>query len=138
MTDVVQTSGAVVGLTDSTSADPIGGCLHRTDVNHTSKAQIAAITDRIDKLLAAISEHQAAIRAELRELNSLQPEHPSDSLLTIDQACARLHVSRATMFRVMSEDPDLRWLKIGKRTLFRPEDITAYTTAKMAPARLAA
>lgn len=58
----------------------------------------------------------------------------SDSLLTIDQACARLHASRATMFRVMSEDPDLRWLKIGKRTLFHP---TAYTTAKMAPARLA-
>ena len=137
MTDVVQTGGAVGSLTGSTSADPIWGCVHRTGVNDTSKAQIASITDRIDKRLTAISEHHAAIRAELRELNSLQPDHPSDSLLTIDQACARLHVSRATMFRVMAEDPDLRWLKIGKRTLFRPEDITAYTAAKMAPLRQA-
>jgi hypothetical protein len=37
----------------------------------------------------------------------------------------------------MSEDRDLWWLKIGKRTLFRPEDITAYNVAKMAPVRLA-
>jgi len=130
MTDVVQTSGAVGSLTGSTSADPIWGCLHRTGVNDTSKAQIASITDRIDKRLAAISEHQAAIRAELRELTSLQPDHPSDSLLTIDDACSRLHVSRATMFRLMVEDCDLQWLKIGRRTLFRPEDITAYTAAK--------
>ena len=90
-----------------------------------ARAQIASITDRIDKRLAAIAEHEAAIRAELSQLNSLEPDHPSDSLLSIDEACAQLHVSRATMFRLMSEDRDLRWLKIGKRTLFRPEDITA-------------
>jgi excisionase family DNA binding protein len=102
-----------------------------------ARAQIATITDRIDKRLAAISEHEAAIRAELNQLNSLEPDHPSDSLLSIDEACAWLHVSRATMFRLMSEDGDLRWLKIGKRTLFRPEDIAAYTLAKMAPVRLA-
>ena len=41
------------------------------------------------------------------------------------------------MFRLMAEDRDLHWLKIGKRTLFRPEDITTYTAAKLAPARLA-
>jgi hypothetical protein len=75
-------------------------------VNDTSKAQIASITDRIDKRLAAISDNQAAIRAELHELNSLEPDHPSDSLLTIDEACSRLHVSRATMFRLMPEDTD--------------------------------
>ena len=137
MSDMVQTSGAVEGLTGFTSAPPIRGCRHRTGVSNNSKAQIASITDRIDKRLAAISEHQAAIRAELRELNSLQPAHPSDSLLTIDDACSRLHVSRATMFRLMVEDCDLQWLKIGRRTLFRPEDITAYTEAKLAPMRLA-
>jgi excisionase family DNA binding protein len=102
-----------------------------------ARAQIATITDRIDKRLAAIAEHEAAIRAELNRLNSMEPDHPSDSLLSIDEACARLHVSRATMFRLMSEDRDLRWLKIGKRTLFRPEDITAYVAAKMAPVRQA-
>lgn len=41
------------------------------------------------------------------------------------------------MFRLMTEDCDLQWLKIGRRTLFRPEDITAYTEAKLAPMRLA-
>ena len=137
MTDVVQTCGAVGGLTGFTSAPPIRTCRHRTGVSTNSKAQIASITDRIDKRLAAISDHQAAIRAELRELNSLQPDHPSDSLLSIDEACARLHVSRATMFRLMIEDSDLQWLKIGRRTLFRPEDITAYTEAKLAPMRVA-
>ena len=138
MTDVVQTSGAVGGLTGFTSAPPIWGCRHRAGVSTNSKAQIASITDRIDKRLAAISDHQAAIRADLGELNSLQPDHPSDSLLSIDEACARLHVSRATMFRLMIEDSDLQWLKIGRRTLFRPEDITTYTAAKLAPSRQAA
>jgi len=107
-------------------------------VRGQARAQIASITDRIDKRLAAIAEHEAAIRAELCQLNSLESDHPSDSLLSIDEACAPLQVSRATMFRRMSEDRDLKWLKIGKRTLFRPEDITTYIVAKMAPARLAA
>jgi len=131
MSDMVQTSGAVEGLTGFTSASPIRGCRHRTGVSTNSKAQIASITDRIDKRLAAISDHQAAIRAELRELNSLQPDHPSDSLLTIDEACSLLHVSRATMFRLMTDDRDLRYLKINKRTLFRPEDIEAFLEAKL-------
>lgn len=138
MTEMVQLRGANEGLRRSGSRSLPEGCLHRTFVRlENARAQIATITDRIDKRLAAIAEHEAAIRAELSQLNSLEPDHPSDSLLSIDEACARLHVSRATMFRLMSEDRDLRWLKIGKRTLFRPEDITAYIVAKMAPVRLA-
>jgi hypothetical protein len=35
------------------------------------------------------------------------------------------------MFRLMTNDPDLRYLKINKRTLFRPDDIEAFLEAKL-------
>jgi len=92
-------------------------------VTRTSAATIASIAERIESRLAAMAGLEAAIREDLALLAFVDDPHPANALLTIEQASERLHVSRATMFRLMTDDPDLRYLKINKRTLFRPEDI---------------
>lgn len=100
-------------------------------MTRTSAATIASIAERIESRLAAMAGLEAAIREDLALLAFVDDPHPANALLTIEQASERLHVSRATMFRLMTDDPDLRYLKINKRTLFRPEDIEAFLEAKL-------
>ncbi|HEY5437262.1 MAG TPA: hypothetical protein VIK13_18680 [Candidatus Limnocylindrales bacterium] len=57
---------------------------------------------------------EAAIREDLALLAFVDDPHPADALLTIEQASQRLHVSRATMFRLMTDDPDLRLPRTSK------------------------
>ena len=50
----------------------------------------------------------AAIRAELAQLATLGDGRPSGALLTPEKAAEYLGVSRATVFRLMTDDPDLQ------------------------------
>jgi len=81
--------------------------LHREDMNDTSSTKIASIAERIESRLAAIGGHEAAIRADLAQLASIRTDEPSDALLDVDETCKHLQVSRATLFRLISSDPDL-------------------------------
>ena len=131
MSTVVQLSGAVRPRRRSRTPYPIWVCPYRASVTRTSAATIASIAERIESRLAAMAGLEAAIREDLALLAFVDDPHPANALLTIEQASERLHVSRATMFRLMTDDRDLRYLKINKRTLFRPEDIEAFLEAKL-------
>jgi hypothetical protein len=139
MTKSVQFGGAFGGLRRSlgASASPIGPCRHRASVNTNTLAFNASISGRIESRLTAIAEHEAAIRAELALLANLDDGRLPGALLTVQKAADFLGVSRATVFRLMTDDPDLVFLKINHRTLFRPEDLTAYAAAKVSLSRVA-
>lgn len=127
---VVQLSG-VGGRWKSRTPYPIRGCPYRASVSRSAAVTIASIAERIESRLAVMSNLEAAIREDLALLAFVDDAHPANALLTIEQASERLHVSRATMFRLMTDDPDLRYLKINKRTLFRPEDLELFLEAKL-------
>jgi excisionase family DNA binding protein len=54
--------------------------------------------------------------------------------MKVDEAARFLRVSKASIYRFIGEDPDLEYLKIGTRTLFRREDFVAYLAATVAVA----
>ncbi|HYN29356.1 MAG TPA: helix-turn-helix domain-containing protein [Dermatophilaceae bacterium] len=91
-----------------------------------TSAELRSIADRIDERLKAMAEHEAAIRADLEVLASVTLPAGDDHLLDVGAAASWLGVSRATMFRLIRNDADLRHVKVGKRTLFRPEDLRSY------------
>lgn len=93
---------------------------------------IRSIATRIEQRLRAIAEHEAAIRCDLAMLSALTPESRGDGLVDIAAAAGWLGVSRATMFRLLRDDPYLHHLKVGNRTLFRPEDLRAYAARRVA------
>ena len=95
-------------------------------------SDIRMITECIDQRLRSMAEHEAAIRMELDALVSLSLSGPDDHLLDVAAAAAWLGVSRATMFRLVRGEPRLACVKVGKRTLFRPEDLRTYVARSVA------
>jgi excisionase family DNA binding protein len=89
-------------------------------------SDVRSIADRIEDRLRAMAEHEAAIRADLEVLASVTMPAADDHLLDVSAAAHWLGVSRATVFRLIRTDPELRHVKVGKRTLFRPEDLRRY------------
>ncbi len=57
------------------------------------------------------------------------------NLVTIDEACAILHVSRRTMNRLLARG-DLRSFKIGKLVRISPKDIAEYLEENTKPVLL--
>ncbi len=118
---------------DACSGDPRRvPCSLPDGVSEMSVTDIRAIAERIEQRLAAMAEHEAAIRADLDTLASLTLADDGDHLLDISAAASWLGVSRATMFRLIRNDPALRRVKLGKRTLFRPEDLKDYASGLVA------
>jgi len=101
-------------------------------VTEMTSADLRSIADRIDQRLRSMAEHEAAIRADLEALASLTLPAADDHLLDVAAAASWLGVSRATMFRLIRNDPQLRHVKVGKRTLFRPEDLRGYAARLVA------
>jgi excisionase family DNA binding protein len=97
-----------------------------------ASADLRSIAERIDQRLASMAEHEAAIRADLEALASLTLPAADDHLLDVAAAASWLGVSRATMFRLIRNDPLLRHVKVGTRTLFRPEDLRSYAARLVA------
>jgi len=95
-------------------------------------ADIRFITERIEQRLRSMAEHEAAIRADLHALATLTVPAADDHLLDVATAANWLGISLATMFRLVRNDPLLRHVKVGKRTLFRPEDLRAYAARQVA------
>lgn len=112
----------------TTSADPValGG------VTEMTTSEVRLIAERIEARLASIAEHEAAIRTDLEVLASLTSPAADDHLLDVATAAQWLGVSRATMFRLLRTDTLLRHVKVGKRTLFRPDDLRAYAAGQVA------
>ncbi|EBM0725486.1 helix-turn-helix domain-containing protein, partial [Salmonella enterica subsp. enterica serovar Senftenberg] len=52
--------------------------------------------------------------------------------LDVSAAAQWLGVSRATMFRLLRSDNQLRHVKVGNRTLFRPDDLRSYAARQVA------
>jgi predicted DNA-binding transcriptional regulator AlpA len=102
------------------------------DVTEMTTADIRSIADRINQRLRSIDEHEAAIRADLEALTSLTSTPTDDRLLDVTAAAQWLGVSRATMFRLLRSDPALHHIKVGKRTLFRPQDLRTYAARLVA------
>lgn len=101
-------------------------------MTNMTSTDVHAIVERIDRRLGLIAEHEAAIRADLATLGSLSLTPPDDRLLDVSAAAVWLGISRATMFRLLRSDPELRHVKVGSRTLFRPEDLRGYTARRVA------
>ena len=101
-------------------------------VTEMTPADIRFITERIEQRLRSMAEHEAAIRADLHALATLTVPAADDHLLDVATAANWLGISRATMFRLVRNDPLLRHVKVGKRTLFRPEDLRAYAARQVA------
>ena len=110
------------------SADPValGGMTEMTS------SEVRLIAERIEARLASIAEHEAAIRTDLEALASLTSPAADDHLEDVAAAAQWLGVSRATMFRLLRTDTRLRHVKVGKRTLFRPDDLRAYAAGQVA------
>lgn len=97
-----------------------------------TSTDIRTIAERIHQHLSSMAEQEQAIRVDLETPASLAPAKTDDRLLDIAAAAAWLGVSRATMFRLIRSDPHLRHVKLGKRTLFRPEDLRTYAALLVA------
>ena len=112
----------------TTSAKPValGG------VTEMTTSEVRLIAERIEARLASIAEHEAAIRSDLEALASLTSPAADDHLLDVAAAAQWLGVSRATMFRLLRTDTRLLHVKVGKRTLFRPDDLRAYAAGQVA------
>jgi excisionase family DNA binding protein len=94
--------------------------------------EVRSIAERIEARLQSIGEHEAAIRMELEALASLTSAPADDHLLDVSAAAQWLGVSRATMFRLLRSNTELRHVKVGKRTLFRPDDLRTYAARQVA------
>lgn len=101
-------------------------------VTEMNTAEIRSIAVRIEARLQSIAEHEAAIRMDLEALASLSSPAADDRLLDVPAAAQWLGVSRATMFRLLRSDNQLRHVKVGKRTLFRPDDLRSYAARQLA------
>ena len=101
-------------------------------VTEMTTAEVRSIAVRIEARLQSIAEHEAAIRMDLEALASLSSPAADDHLLDVSAAAQWLGVSRATMFRLLRSDNQLRHLKVGKRTLFRPDDLRSYAARQVA------
>lgn len=101
-------------------------------VTDMTTADVRSIADRIEMRLRSIAEHEAAIRTDLEALARMTSSPADDRLLDVAAAAHWLGVSRATIFRLLRSDPHLRHLKVGKRTLFRPEDLRTYAARLVA------
>lgn len=101
-------------------------------VTEMSTAEVRSIAVRIEARLQSIAEHEAAIRMELEVLASLSSPAADDHLLDVAAAARWLGVSRATMFRLLRSDNQLPHVKVGKRTLFRPDDLRSYAARQVA------
>ena len=55
-------------------------------------------------------------------------------LVTLAEMCETLRISRQTAYRLIGVGK-LRPVKIGDRTLFRPEDVEAFVELSLAPER---
>lgn len=115
-------------LLTTTSAAPmaLGG------VTEMTTAEVRSIAVRIEARLQSIAEHEAAIRMDLEALASLSSPAADDHLLDVSAAAQWLGVSRATMFRLLRSDNQLRHVKVGNRTLFRPDDLRSYAARQVA------
>lgn len=101
-------------------------------VTEMTSSELRSIAERIEARLQSIAEHEAAIRVDLEALASLTSPAASDHLLDVSAAAEWLGVSRATMFRLLRTDSQLRRVKVGTRTLFRPDDLRSYVAAQVA------
>ena len=65
--------------------------------------------------------------------------HMSTSLLTVNEAAARLGMSRRSIYRLIETDelPSVRGLTPGAPVRFRTEDLDAFVTARTTPTRRA-
>jgi excisionase family DNA binding protein len=63
----------------------------------------------------------------------------STSLLTVNEAAARLGMSRRSIYRLIETDelPSVRGLTPGAPVRFRTEDLDAFVTARTTPTRRA-
>ncbi len=114
------------GVTTSLAPGALGGMTEMTS------SEVRLIAERIEARLALIAEHEAAIRTDLEALASLTSPTADDHLLDVAAAAQWLGVSRATMFRLLRTDTQLRHVKVGTRTLFRPDDLRAYAAGQVA------
>lgn len=101
-------------------------------VTEMTSSEVRSIAVRIEARLQSIAEHEAAIRIDLEALASLTSPAADDHLLDVSAAAQWLGVSRATMFRLLRTDTQLRHVKVGKRTLFRPDDLRSYAARQVA------
>ena len=75
--------------------------------------------------------------ANVVDPSSSKPELPSASplLLDVDEALAQLKISRGLLYRFMRVG-QLQFVKLGKRTLFRPADLENFVDSQVKELRV--
>ena len=68
------------------------------------------------------------VREELNAHAGDRPPEPNNSYLTVEDVTQRLRIGKTTLWK-LRRDGAIKGYTVGRRVLFRPEDVTALVEA---------